>query len=128
MRLVNSFVGIVILSMSLCIAKDYPLKDIAKEFSNPKQTSSPSIMPSSKNLIASTKGIINFSPHSYKDIAEKIKSKNNLVIRIFGDSHIAGDFIPHRLRNLLFDKYHIGFTYPLYPAYHQHIGFSYHTA
>ncbi|RDU64888.1 hypothetical protein CQA53_07400 [Helicobacter didelphidarum] len=60
-----------------------------------------------------------------KKVAKKWKSKEDLKIRIFGDSHIAGDFITSELRNILGNTNAIGFTYPLMPTYHQNLLLSY---
>lgn len=114
--------------LSVCIAfvylhgADYPLKDIAKALSDSTKTD---ISKQSKNLLESTSGIKNYQKQSVSTLKTKLKTKNNIVIRILGDSHIAGDFLSHRLRKLLFKDYTFGFVYPLYPAYHQHIALKY---
>ncbi|MCX2717720.1 SGNH/GDSL hydrolase family protein [Helicobacter sp. MIT 21-1697] len=124
MRIWSIGVGLCI---SLCLLQgaDYPLKAIAKELGESKQAQKPSIIPQSKKLLESTSGIINYQQQAPKEFITKFKKKENLIIRIFGDSHIAGDFISHRLRGLLFKNHSIGFVYPLYPHYHQNIALKY---
>lgn len=62
---------------------------------------------------------------SYNDaalfgLARKMTEKNGLKIRIFGDSHVAGDFMADEMRSLFFDEADSpGFLYPLQPRYHQ---------
>ncbi|WP_300718603.1 SGNH/GDSL hydrolase family protein [Helicobacter sp. UBA3407] len=115
------------LCISFCLSQgvDYPLKAIAKELSEPKQVQKPSIIPKSKKLLESTSGIINYQQQSPAELIAKLKKRENLIIRIFGDSHIAGDFISHRLRGLLFKNHSIGFVYPMYPNYHQNLTLKY---
>ncbi|MWV61730.1 GDSL-type esterase/lipase family protein [Helicobacter saguini] len=60
-----------------------------------------------------------------KKVATKWKSKKNLKIRIFGDSHIASDFIANEFRNLLGNINALGFTYPLQPISHQSLILNY---
>lgn len=98
----------------------YPLKEIAKELAQ----STNALTPSSKKLLQATRGITHYGKLP-PELVSKLKRRDNLVIRIFGDSHIAGDFIPQRLRALLFKSYTLGFVYPLYPPYHQHIALKY---
>lgn len=108
-----------------CCAKaapSYSLSAIAKAL-NIEST----IPAQSKPLLQSSRGIINFSPTS-SELAQKIAQKTPLVVRILGDSHIAGDFFSHRLRQLLFKDYSLGFVYPLYPAYHQNIALKYESS
>ncbi|CUU38998.1 MULTISPECIES: GDSL-type esterase/lipase family protein [Helicobacter] len=101
---------------------DYPLKAIGIALGNPKQTTIPN---ESKKLLSSTSGIKNYGENLSPTFKSKLKTKQDLTIRILGDSHIAGDFMSHRLRGLLFLQYSFGFVYPLYPKYHQHIGLQY---
>lgn len=102
---------------------DYPLKAIGIALSNPSQSSS--IPNESKKLLESTSGIKNYGKPLSPAFQAKIRAKQHLVIRILGDSHIAGDFLSHRLRGLFFQNYTFGLVYPLYPSYHQHIGLKY---
>lgn len=104
---------------------NYPLKDISKALSEPNQSQNPSIIKASKKLLEETKGIINYQSAESSALRAKLANNSHLVVRILGDSHIAGDFLPQRLRNLLFNKHTFGFVYPLYPSYHQYIGLKY---
>lgn len=54
-----------------------------------------------------------------KQLKHKWKRRKDLRIRVFGDSHVASDFITNELRNILGNINAIGFTYPLMPSYHQ---------
>lgn len=54
-----------------------------------------------------------------KHLQHKWDKRNDLHIRVFGDSHIASDFITNELRNILGNINSVGFTYPLMPLYHQ---------
>lgn len=56
---------------------------------------------------------------SLKLLKQKIKENKNLGIRIYGDSHIAADFFPNTLRNLLFKTNALGFVYAIQPKYQQ---------
>lgn len=114
--------------VNLYAQNSYHLSQIAKELSHTRQINNPAITASSIALLAQTKGILDFSNANHGDLASKIRAKNHLVIRIFGDSHIAGDFLSQRLRVMFFKHYHIGFAYPIYPAYHQHIGLNYESS
>lgn len=60
-----------------------------------------------------------------KQLKHKFKKRKNLRIRVFGDSHIAGDFITSELRNILGNINSVGFAYPLMPAYHQNLLLTY---
>lgn len=99
----------------------HPLQAITKELSQTGQN--PKIMPETKKLLESTRGFYNLE--SSARLAQKLETKGNLIIRIFGDSHIAGDFISHQLRGLLFTQHTPGFIYPLYPSHHQNIALAY---
>lgn len=77
----------------------------------------------SKQLLESTSGIKYFQ-NDTRALAKAMNAKN-FTIRILGDSHIAGDFLSHRLRGLFFQHYTFGIVYPLFPAYHQHIALKY---
>lgn len=105
-------------------APNFPLKSIAKELSQASQN--PKIMPETKKLLESTRGFYNLENSAR--LTQKLKTKGNLIIRIFGDSHIAGDFISHQLRGLLFSQHTPGFIYPLYPSHHQNIALSYQSS
>lgn len=63
----------------------------------------------------------NYMEHSIllKQLKHKWKRRKDLRIRVFGDSHVASDFITNELRNILGNINAIGFTYPLMPSYHQ---------
>ncbi|WP_348519003.1 GDSL-type esterase/lipase family protein [Campylobacter sp. CCS1377] len=65
------------------------------------------------------------SDEKLQNFKEKFQKKQDLKIRIFGDSHIAADFFSGELRNLIFQNNSIGFTYPLQPEYHQNTNLSY---
>lgn len=114
---------LIALCISTSIGVDYPLKKIAQELLQ-NSTAQKSFAPSSIKLLQTAKGIV-YPEKLPPDFLHKMKEKKNLVIRIFGDSHIAGDFISHRLRTLLFNSYTLGFVYPIYPPYHQHIALKY---
>lgn len=60
-----------------------------------------------------------------KKLSEKIKTKKDLGIRIYGDSHMAADFFPSVLRNAFFTSNAIGFAYPLQPKYQQNLNLKY---
>lgn len=110
------------LCVSVCMGEEYPLKLIAKAIS---EQSEPKIANVSKKLLESTRGIVNYQAKIPKALQQKLKDRQNLSIRVLGDSHIAGDFFSHRLRGLLFKDYTLGFVYPLYPSYHQNIALKY---
>nr|QGT50328.1 hypothetical protein Helico6505_1600 [uncultured Helicobacter sp.] len=99
------------------------LKDIVKELNTP--TSKPIIMPKTKKFLEQTHAWFDYQGELSALLAQKIHDKKDLKIRIFGDSHIAGDFLSHQLRGLLFESNAFGFVYPLYPAYHQNITLAY---
>ncbi len=54
-----------------------------------------------------------------KYIKRKLKKYEDLRIRVFGDSHVAGDFMTYEFRNILGNVNAVGFLYPLMPPYHQ---------
>ena len=54
-----------------------------------------------------------------KQLKHKWKRRKDLRIRVFGDSHVASDFITNELRSILGNINAVGFTYPLMPSYHQ---------
>lgn len=115
-----------VMSLSFCICVgilgiEYPLKSIGLALADSK----PSIPAQSKQLLESTSGIQSYQAQISPLLKAKIHKRENLVIRVLGDSHIAGDFLSHRLRNLLFKNYSFGLLYPLYPLYHQHIALKY---
>lgn len=56
-----------------------------------------------------------------KRALEPSKQESSAKISIFGDSHIAGDFIPQQWRNAFMEPNAIGFAYPIFPAYHQNL-------
>lgn len=60
-----------------------------------------------------------------KKIEKKLKSENNIGIRIFGDSHIAADFFPRVLRGYLIKSNSIGFAHALQPKYQQNLNLKY---
>ena len=60
-----------------------------------------------------------------KQLKHKWKRHKDLRIRVFGDSHVASDFITNELRNILGNTNSIGFTYPLMPPYHQNLLLTY---
>lgn len=60
-----------------------------------------------------------------KQLKHKWNRHKDLRIRVFGDSHIASDFITNELRNILGNINAVGFTYPLMPAYHQNLLLTY---
>lgn len=109
---------IFLCSASLCFG--FSLKQVANELSKASVNNEKSILGETKRLIEQTSGIIN-TESSNKALLDKIKNKQTLNIRIFGDSHIAGDFISQQLRILTDSTKSYGFLYPLYPPYHQHI-------
>ena len=119
------FIVYIILCLGLICMQgmDYPLKNIGIALSSPKNNTQIPI--ESKKLLESTSGIKNFQEQTSAALIAKLHTKENLVIRILGDSHIAGDFLSHRLRGLFFQNYTFGFVYPLYPSYHQHIALKY---
>ncbi len=60
----------------------------------------------------------NFNSPNLDNLREKILQKQDLRIKIFGDSHIAADTFAAELRSMIFKPNAIGFTYPLFPNYH----------
>lgn len=80
--------------------------------------------PQYKSYVEKAK-IYDFSDKKNKEILKKVakkwKNKKDIKIRIFGDSHIASDFIANEFRNLLENINSIGFVYPLQPASHQNL-------
>ena len=120
---------ICLLYLCLCVfafCADYPLKSIGIALSKPEQVAK--IPTLSKNLLESTSGIKNYQNGISPTFKAKLQTRENLIIRILGDSHIAGDFISHRLRGLMFEEYTFGLVYPLFPAYHQHIALKYESS
>lgn len=109
-------------SVNVCVGEEYPLKSIAKAI---QEQSEPKIPHISKKLLESTQGIVSYQSEIPKSLKQKLKNRQNLSIRVLGDSHIAGDFFSHRLRGLLFKDYTLGFVYPLCPNYHQNIALKY---
>lgn len=65
----------------------------------------------------------NFPYLAYKLVEEAQARTKDLGLRIvvFGDSHIAGDFIPRVLRERFMRVDSIGFAYPIFPAFHQNL-------
>ncbi len=64
----------------------------------------------------------NYNDFYLASIVYKIQENRGIKIRIFGDSHIAGDFFSDELRSLMFQEVDSpGFLYPLQPKYHQNI-------
>lgn len=65
----------------------------------------------------------NFPHLAYKLVGEVEQRAKDLGLRIavFGDSHIAGDYIPRVLRERLIEVDSIGFAYPIFPAFHQNL-------
>ncbi|STQ85754.1 GDSL-type esterase/lipase family protein [Helicobacter muridarum] len=64
--------------------------------------------------------ILNFN-HDKKPLLylkDKLANNKDIKIRVLGDSHIAGDFITHELREIIGDINSVGFVYPLMPKYH----------
>lgn len=60
-----------------------------------------------------------------KQLKHKLKKHKDLRIRVFGDSHVANDFITNELRSILGHINSVGFAYPLMPSYHQSLILSY---
>lgn len=121
-KLITALILCVSACVNVCMGEEYPLKLIAKAIS---EQSEPKIANVSKKLLESTRGIVNYQAKIPKALQQKLESRQNLSIRVLGDSHIAGDFFSHRLRGLLFKDYTLGFVYPLYPNYHQNIALKY---
>lgn len=121
-KLITALILCVSACVNVCMGEEYPLKSIAKAIS---EQSEPKIANVSKKLLESTRGIVNYQAKIPKALQQKLKDRQNLGIRVLGDSHIAGDFFSHRLRGLLFKDYTLGFVYPLYPNYHQNIALKY---
>lgn len=113
---------ILMFCVGVCVSEDYPLRSIAKAISGQSEPKIPNV---SKKLLESTQGIVSYQSQTSKSLKQKLKDRENLNIRVLGDSHIAGDFFSHRLRGLLFEDYTLGFVYPLYPNYHQNIALKY---
>lgn len=63
----------------------------------------------------------NFSSPNLDILREKIIKKDNLRIKVFGDSHIAPDIFSSELRNIIFTPNALGFVYPIFPNYHRNI-------
>lgn len=62
--------------------------------------------------------IKDFGAMHLEELREKFIKKENLRIRIFGDSHTAADISSSELRENLFKPDSIGFVYPIFPTYH----------
>lgn len=54
-----------------------------------------------------------------KMVREKLEVKKDFRVRIFGDSHMAGDFFSRELRKLFLQANAVGFAYALQPKYQQ---------
>ncbi|MBZ7944800.1 hypothetical protein H2259_01930 [Campylobacter sp. RM10532] len=80
------------------------------------------ILIQSKNHSALTSYVLK---KDLKRFEKKLKSQNNLGIRIFGDSHIAADFFPRVLRGYLIKSNSIGFAHALQPKYQQNLNLKY---
>lgn len=72
--------------------------------------------------------LIDFGEENFPYLAYKLggevepRAKDlGLRIAVFGDSHIAGDFIPRVLRERFMEVDSIGFAYPIFPAFHQNL-------
>lgn len=117
------FALLVCFLMPLFSLENIALKDVAKELTTP--TSKPLIMPKTKKFLEQTNAWFDYQGEASALLAQKLRDKKDLRIRIFGDSHIAGDFLSHQLRGLLFESNAFGFVYPLYPTYHQNITLAY---
>lgn len=70
--------------------------------------------------------LIDFGEDNFSHLASKLtqahKAKDQgLRIAVFGDSHIAGDYIPRVLRERLMEVDSIGFVYPIFPPFHQNL-------
>lgn len=85
------------------------------------------IIPSATTLenIAKNGVVQDFGERNLSSLIEKFRSANDMRIHIFGDSHIAGDFIPQRWRAQFMQPNAIGFAYPIFPAYHQNLLINY---
>lgn len=59
------------------------------------------------------------SKDQLKTISKKLEAKKDFRIRIFGDSHMAGDFFSRELRKLFLQANAVGFAYALQPKYQQ---------
>ena len=118
------FVALMFLA-PLFAQQNISLKNVAKELSDPAQATKPTIMSHTRKLLEPTQGLRDYQSTPNSSLVQKLRDKKDLRIRIFGDSHIAGDFLSHRLRGLLFESNALGFVYPLYPAYHQNIMLKY---
>lgn len=72
--------------------------------------------------------LIDFGEENFPHLAYKLGGEAEphtkdlgLRIAVFGDSHIAGDFIPRVLRERFMEVDSIGFAYPIFPAFHQNL-------
>ncbi|WP_104697302.1 MULTISPECIES: GDSL-type esterase/lipase family protein [unclassified Helicobacter] len=63
----------------------------------------------------------NYNSPNVNLLRDKILKKENLKIKVFGDSHIAPDIFSSELRNIIFTPNALGFIYPLFPNYHRNI-------
>ncbi len=107
----------VVFVVSACGATKKPKPKINIELKNRP------ILPSSQTREAMAKKaeVINFGEQNLESLKQKFQNKSDLKIEIFGDSHIAGDFIPQEFRSLFMQENAIGFAYPIAPAYHQNL-------
>ncbi len=65
--------------------------------------------------------IENFQSENLNLLKKKLSLKQDLKIKIFGDSHTAPDIFSSELRNDAFEANSIGFVYPLFPSFHRNI-------
>ncbi|MCX2682385.1 GDSL-type esterase/lipase family protein [Campylobacter sp. MIT 21-1685] len=81
-----------------------------------------SVLSQTKNQSAITNYV---SKKDIKNFQRKLKSHQNIGIRVYGDSHMAADFFPRVIRNYLLKQNAIGFAYPLQPKYQQNSNLKY---
>ncbi|KAA6224643.1 MULTISPECIES: GDSL-type esterase/lipase family protein [unclassified Campylobacter] len=65
------------------------------------------------------------SSTNLQTIKKKLKANKDIYIRVFGDSHMAADFFPSVVRNVLFKPNSVGFAFPMQPKYQQHLNIKY---
>ena len=65
--------------------------------------------------------IENFQSDNLNLLKKKLSAKQDLKIKIFGDSHTAPDIFSSELRNDAFEASAVGFVYPLFPSFHRNI-------
>lgn len=70
-------------------------------------------------ILKSENAMKNFTTQAKFEQLKENLQKQDLHIRIFGDSHMAADFFSRELRKLLIKVNAVGFAYPLQPRYHQ---------